>query len=246
MTAAIWHALEVTWPAAEVARVGPWLLRRGLGGGKRVSAAGAVDGWVPADIPMAEAAMTAWGQVPLFVLRAADAALDAALQDRGYRSVDPVTIYAGDVANIGEPAPSPLSSFAHWPGLRVTEVIWDEAGIGLARRAVMARVKGAKVVLLGRCGDRAAGVAFVATAGDIAMIHALEVLPDQRRRGVGRDMMRGAAIWARDQGAGTLALAVTDANVAARALYASLGMSAVEQYHYRAKDIEAGTHASQA
>lgn len=244
MTAAIWHALEATWPAAETARAGPWLVQRGLGGGKRVSATIAVDRWVPDDIPAAEGAMKAWGQSPLFVLRGQDGALDAELVGRGYGVVDPVTIYAGDVAQLVEPAPSPLSNFAHWPGLRVTEAIWDEAGIGAARRAVMARVAGPKAVLLGRHGDRAAGVAFVAAAGDVAMIHALEVLPEQRRCGVGRNMMRGAAIWARDQGARTLALAVTDANVAARGLYAFLGMRAVEHYHYRAKEIDTDTHAS--
>ncbi|MES2145648.1 MAG: GNAT family N-acetyltransferase [Pseudomonadota bacterium] len=243
MTAAIWAALEATWPAAETARVGPWLLRRGLGGGKRVSAASAAGQWLPDHISLAETAMKAWGQTSLFVLRGPEDPLDAVLGDRGYRLVDPVAIYAGDAGRLAEPAPEPLTSFAHWPGLRVTDVIWDAAGIGLARRAVMARVAGPKAVLLGRHGDRVAGVAFVSALGNVAMIHALEVAPDQRRRGVGRNLMRAAGVWAQAQGAATLALAVTDANLPARALYASLGMRAVEHYHYRAKDIDAGKHA---
>lgn len=244
MNTALWQALEATWPAAEVSRVGPWAIRRGLGGGKRVSATSVLSAWVPTDVALAEAAMADRGQYPLFVLRAADAGLDAALAVRGYEVIDPVTIYAGDVMAMTTPEPPPLTSFAHWPGLRVTEAIWHEAGIGPERQAVMSRVVGPKAVLLGRQGDRAAGVAFVAAAGDTAMIHALEVLPAMRRLGVGRNLMRGAAVWARAQGATTLALAVTDANVPARALYASLGMRAVEQYHYRAKDIDAETHAS--
>ena len=58
----IWQALEATWPAAEVTRVGPWTLRRGEGGGKRVSATEARAPWEPGDIPRAEAAMAALGQ----------------------------------------------------------------------------------------------------------------------------------------------------------------------------------------
>jgi N-acetylglutamate synthase len=32
-------AMEATWPPAATTRLGPWLLRDGKGGGKRVSAA---------------------------------------------------------------------------------------------------------------------------------------------------------------------------------------------------------------
>ncbi len=239
MTPALMAALATTWPAAEVMRVGPWVVRRGLGGGKRVSAASAVGPWRVDDIAIAEAAMAALGQPHLFVLSAADAGLDAALAAREYALVDPVTTYAAGAADLAAEPPSSLSCFAHWPGLRVTETIWDEAGIGPARRAMMARAAGAKAVLLGRTGDRAAGVAFVAVAGSIAVVHAVEVLADLRRLGVARNLMRGAAVWARDHGADTLALAVTDANLPARALYASLGMEAVGHYHYRVRQGDA-------
>ena len=67
------------------------------------------------------------------------------------------------------------------------------------------------------------------------MLHALEVAAPLRRAGLGRIMTRAAADWARRQGAETLALAVTDANVAANALYRDLGMQPVWHYHYRMK-----------
>ena len=67
------------------------------------------------------------------------------------------------------------------------------------------------------------------------MLHALEVLPHQRRKGVGVWMMRQAAYWAADQGAEELVVICTRANTGANALYASLGMRAVGQYHYRIK-----------
>ncbi|HRO11657.1 GNAT family N-acetyltransferase, partial [Amaricoccus sp.] len=78
-----------------------------------------------------------------------------------------------------------------------------------------------------------AGAAFVALAGPVAMMHALEVSPAARRRGLGARMTHAAADWARRQGAGTFALAVTRANTPARTLYAGLGMAEAGAYHYR-------------
>ena len=48
-----------------------------------------------------------------------------------------------------------------------------------------------------------------------------------------RPFCRAAGAWAQDNGAETLALLVTEANAGARALYASLSMGVVGQYHYR-------------
>jgi GNAT superfamily N-acetyltransferase len=97
----------------------------------------------------------------------------------------------------------------------------------------MDRVAGPKCAVLARSGDRSAGVAFVGVAGGEAMVHALHVLPAFRRRGSAANIMRAAALWAAEQGAGRLSLAVTQANEAANSLYAFLGMPIVGQYHYR-------------
>lgn len=224
---------EATWPAASVRRVGPWVIRDGQGGGQRVSAAGAAAGWTDADIPYAEAAMAALGQEALFVIWPEDAALDAALAARGYRVNDPVVAYAAPCAALAEPAPPFLTTFPQWPPLGIAAALWAEAGTGPARLAVMDRAQGPKCAILGRAGDRAAGVAYVACHGDLAMLHALEVAPQMRRQGVAHNILRAAAGWAQDQGAKTLALLVTEANAGARALYASLNMGVVGQYHYR-------------
>ena len=71
------------------------------------------------------------------------------------------------------------------------------------------------------------------------MLHAVEIVPDYRRQGAARTMLRGAAHWAQGQGADWLALAVTEANAPARALYERAGMQQVARYHYRQKS--AGT-----
>ena len=224
---------EATWPPANTHRHGPWLIREGRGGGQRVSAASAIGDWADADIPAAESAMRALGQSPLFVLRPSDSALDQALAARGYAHHDPVVAYAAAVADLAATEPPFLTSFPHWPPLAVARQIWEQGGISPARIAVMDRVTGPKTAILGRAGDRAAGVAFTAIHGNVAMLHALETAPDQRRKGCAHNILRASAIWARDNGAQTLALLVTERNTAARALYASMNMPIVGQYHYR-------------
>jgi hypothetical protein len=46
-------------------------------------------------------------------------------------------------------------------------------------------------------------------------------------------LTRAAAAWATGRGVPTLALAVTEGNAPARALYAGLGMAEAARYHYR-------------
>ncbi|NJM84708.1 MAG: GNAT family N-acetyltransferase, partial [Tabrizicola sp.] len=170
--------MEATWPPARSWRLGPFLLRDGAGGGKRVQAASCEGAWTDSDLAAAEAGMIA----PLFAIRAGDERLDAALAARGYRVIDPVLIYAAPVAALAGDLP-PLAAFPHWPPLAVARQIWAEAGIDLARMAVMGRVEGPKCAILARAGDRPAGVAFVAVSGAEAMLHALEVRSGMRRRG---------------------------------------------------------------
>ncbi len=171
---------------------------------------------------------------PLALIRATDQALDRALVAQGWGVVDPVVAYAAPVDGLTAELP-PLAAFPHWPPLAVAAAIWAEGGIGPARLAVMDRAAAPKAAILARHADRPAGVAFAALHGTDAMLHALEVCPALRRRGVGRTLLHAAANWAAAQGARHLALVVTAQNAAARALYARVGMQVVEHYHYRMK-----------
>ncbi len=74
-------------------QLGPWTIRDGQGGGKRVSAATAHSAVNDDDIAQAEVAMLDLGQTPLFMIRDGDAALDKLLETRGYSVVDPVEMY---------------------------------------------------------------------------------------------------------------------------------------------------------
>ncbi|MBV0913297.1 GNAT family N-acetyltransferase [Anianabacter salinae] len=225
--------MDATWCAARQWRDGPWTIRDGQGGGKRVSAATAEAPWTAADINTAETAMRALGQAPLFRVSPAEQDLDTALAARGYVILDPVVIYAMPVAKMAAEPIRRVSAFQIWPPLAIMRDLWAEGGIGPDRIAVMDRVAPPKTSILARERDRPAGVAFVARDGGRALIHAIEVTPELRRAGVGRNILRMACHWAAANGADWLGLAVTRANEGANALYASLGMVPVEQYHYR-------------
>ncbi len=225
--------VDGTWPAARYQALGPFQLREGQGGGSRVSAANALNPPTEADIDAAETAMLAMGQKRIFCLRPGDEALDSKLADRGYSVLDPVNIYTCPADLLADQPIPPVMVFSVWEPLEIMREIWSSAGIGPARQAVMARAKGPKTSLLLRHNDKPSGVAFVAMHEDVAMVHALEILPDHRRQGLGHWTMRAAAIWAQDKGAQNLGVICTKANNGANGLYRMLGMELAGEYHYR-------------
>ena len=232
----IYRAIEATWPPYKAVEAGPWVLREGAGGGKRVSAATARGAWdADVDLPAAEDAMRILGQDPLFMIRDGDQALDAELAQRGYRIVDPVNIYACPVWHLTDVPLPPVCVFTIWEPLAIMREIWAEGGIGPERLAVMQRAQGPRTGLFGRTQDKPAGVGFAAADEEIAMVHALEILPAFRRKGLGQWMMRGAAHWAADWGIEYLSVICTRSNSGANALYSGLGMHRIGHYHYRIK-----------
>ena len=165
----LYAVTEATWPPARAWRDGPWMLRDGAGGGKRVSAATAEGPVTADDIAIAEAGMRALGQPPLFMIREGDEALDAHLAERGYAIIDPVNLYVGPVAPLTQEPPARATAYAIWEPLEIQKDIWAEGGIGPARLAVMQRAEGPKTAILTRNGQHPAGVAYAALHGDIAM-----------------------------------------------------------------------------
>lgn len=222
------QALEATWPAVRTRDSGPWRLREGAGGGKRVSAASLI-GPLPADLQELDTEMAQ----PLVQVLKGQAALDRMLAKAGYQIKDRSQLYLGDMAPlVAMPLPR-LAALTSEEPLAIQREIWAEGGIGPARLAVMARVEGPRTTLLGRIEDRPVGTAFAAIHDGVVMVHAIEVLHAWRRKGVARNLMIGAAHWAAPLGARDIAVAVTEANAPARALYTELGMRLVGQYHYR-------------
>lgn len=230
--AALYAAIDGTWPAASIHTLGSWMLRDGQGGGKRVSAATAIAEAAVDDIRVAEDAMRRFGQCPLFMLRESDEILDEALAARAYRIVDPVNAYVAPVTALTDVPIPRVTAFAIWEPLAIMADIWAKGGIGPERLNVMGRAK-VKTGILARWNEKPAGTAFAAIHNGIAMVHAVEVLPHQRRQGVAGWIMRRAAFWAHENGAETLAVLCTDDNTAANQLYQRLGFRKLCGYHYR-------------
>lgn len=230
--ATLYQAIDATWPPLAIHEVPGWRVREGAGGGQRVSAATATIG-EPEIIAM-ETEQANLGQVPLVMIRSGEDALDRRLADAGYAIVDPVNLYLAPTERLLKDIP-PVTGFQiEWPPLAFQREIWSQAGIGTGRQAVMARAAD-KVSILGRTDDQLSGTAFAAKVKEIAMLHALEVVPALRRRKSAVHIMRTAAHWAQDAGAHWMAVLVTADNAPANALYTSLGMTVVGHYHYRKK-----------
>ncbi|MGH1353688.1 MAG: GNAT family N-acetyltransferase [Thalassovita sp.] len=231
----LYDVIDATWPAASTRAVGPWLIREGLGGGQRVSATIATGPVTADDLPLAEEAMQALNQPLLFQIRKGDEALDSLLEQNGYQIVDPVNLWVAKADDLATEFPPPVTAFHVWEPLAIQIDMWAGGGIGPGRIDVMKRAPHPKAALLGRLKDSPAGTAFVGVHGDTAMLHAIYVLPHQRKQGMARWFMRLAAFWARDNGTSFLSVVCTQDNTAANGLYSDLGMSLVGQYHYRKK-----------
>jgi GNAT superfamily N-acetyltransferase len=226
----LYEVIDQTWPAARRWTENGWTLRDGQGGGKRVSAASIAD--PGAEIAQAEDAMRAMGQKPLFMLRQGDDALDQALESREYRVVDPVNLYGLPIDKLTDIPIPPVTAFEIWEPLAIMLEIWAKGGVGPDRINVMHRAA-QKTAILSRWKEKPGGVAFAAIHDGICMVHAVEVLEHQRGMGVGKWMMRRAAIWAQAQGATQMAVLCTKANEPANRFYQGLGFVKMGDYHYR-------------
>lgn len=229
--ASVIGAVLATWPAEERATAGGFTLRRGAGGGNRASAATLDGPETTPDIGAAEAGMRAWGQRPVFMIRPGEAALEAELAGRGYEAYDHTLVLGAPAGPLAGADPE-RAFFGDMP-LRALADIWAAGGIGPERLAVMARTPAPKIYLLGRDGDRVAGAGFAALDKGRVVLHAVEVAPTARRRGIAAAMVRAAAAWGGERGAEGLLLAVTRTNEAAIALYRGLGFETAAAYRYR-------------
>lgn len=247
------EAQEATWPAAEIAELGPWRARFSRGGGRRVGSAR------PRDPEAASAqrpelleglsAIEAWyraREAPAY-LQFTDAqvsTLGAEVEARGWRAEAPTRFYSAPVADV---AARPLSTdrrpyLIHVKApLAAVDALWREDGISAGRRAVMARAKNG-AIWVARVDHRVGGAVFV-SVGDretpsprVAQIHGLYIAPWARRRQAAADLVSQAARWAETQGAAELSIDVLAENASARALYERIGCVEAGGYVYYRKE----------
>lgn len=229
----LYHVIDVTWPAETVTDTAAFRIRRAPGAGGRVNAASLLGDGDPGQGAVDAAVAEIASGPRLFQIRDQDQALDARLAAMGYGIADPVTFYLAPAADLAARDLPRVCAFTLWEPLAIQIDIWERGHIGPARRAVMDRADCPKTSILGRLNDSPAAAAYVGLAGDIAMLHALTVLPHQRQQGMGGHAMTAAARWTVAQGGRWLSLVVAQDNLAGNALYASLGMTPVGSYHYR-------------
>ena len=227
------RAFESTWPSAEYADAGGFRVGRGQGGGGRVGSARTLGpDWQADAIAEIAEIQRGWGEAPLFRVADDDLALQDRLTAQGFSHGTPTAVLAATCATLAERPLPRLSAFEIWPPLAIQTDIWSAGNIPESRQAVMRRVALPHTALLGRVQDRAAGAAFVALDGPVAMVHAIEIAPGFRRKGLATWLVRKAAEWAQDNGATRLGLAVSRANTGARALYDRMGFAEIGGYAY--------------
>jgi ribosomal protein S18 acetylase RimI-like enzyme len=78
-------------------------------------------------------------------------------------------------------------------------------------------------ILVARAGGRIVGAAMTGHDGHRGALYYLGVDPDQRRGGIGRELVRAAEAWCRSRGAPKVNLLVRSENQAVLAFYAALG-----------------------
>ncbi len=230
----LFDAIDATWSPYAFHNVEGWLIREGAGGGQRVSAATRLPNTQGIKISSAVAKMVSLDQTPLFMIRNTDADLDTKLQALGYEIIDPVVILVAQTDKLlrNLPIATQEIQLLDVPN-QDTKSIWAAGGIDRGRLNVMARVKTPKTIL---SADKM-GVAFAAAYKDIAMVHAVEVASDHRRKGIANTMMYKACQWAKDQNCDWVAVLTVRANIPARTLYENLGMVEAAAYHYRRKNL---------
>ncbi|MEM1374480.1 MAG: GNAT family N-acetyltransferase [Pseudomonadota bacterium] len=235
-TREIAEAVWVTWPGEATVDGGAFTLRRSGDDSRRSRAATANRAVSDAEIATAAQTMRSWGQPAMFWVPGDAPDFEAQLSALGCTSHDASWYYVAPVSMLAARTPPRVSTFEIWEPLAIMADIFAATGTSRDRQGVMARAQCPKTTIFGRVDAKPAGVAYVGAHGPLAMVHALGVLPEHRRKGLAAHMMAQTAIWAAGQGCTQIGLAVGQANAAACALYASLGMEAVGHYHYRTKE----------
>lgn len=232
------------WPAAEIVDIDGWRLRATGGVTRRANSAWtiAATGTLSIDerIARAEAFYSARHLPPCFHVApiSQPVGLDSALASRGYVLDAPVSIQvtALDQIKIADER----------DGLRceVSERYSDDwlwlstkrgrfGDVTEVYRGILDRLDGRTGFALVRCGDEPIAIGLSVIDGAWAGFFNMLTMPEARRRGAARQVLRGLSRWAGTRGASRAYLQVERAAVGAMALYAGLGFEELYGYHYR-------------
>jgi ribosomal protein S18 acetylase RimI-like enzyme len=226
------------WPGVETEPLGDWTMHAAGGFTSRANSVvtGGACG-LPLDQALARA--SAWygaRGLPLQLQLLADDPLDAELAARGWTAVRPALTQTAPLAPLVDDAAAAGVVLTRDPGAawlsryrRATDPAHAEAALAVLRGgpslwfATVPAPGGGAPAAIGRC----------VVEGRWAGFAAVEVAPEQRRRGLAGSVMAALARAAADEGADLAYLQVEPDNEAAIRLYARLGFGTAYRYHYR-------------
>lgn len=228
------------WPGIEMAEQGSWVLRAANGYTQRANSVQPLDPADDEDLEARIAQVRDWyaarRQPPIFRMTPlASPALARFLDEAGWSAVDHSCSLGMEMPDVEADARGVIVDPFGEPYLDTQRTILGYAEERVQRlvalmRAVVVPMVG--VVLYSEAGA-AVATSLWAVADGVAVTGNVGTDGAQRRKGFGAAMMRTGLAWARAQGATTAALNVVADNVAARALYASLGYRWMFDYVYR-------------
>ncbi len=247
LAAPVERAGLASWPAASEQFLDGLLLRFSEGYTRRANCASAYTAGAMAladRIATCEAFFVAHALPPVFRLISAwpQPALDAALAEQGYALGDRthvLTVGLADSAGLGGSAPfwrqgdasswveaySQVSGMSPWQHDPLLRILRD--------------IKGERLLCGLGCVEQPLACGLGVVEGGLLGLFDIAVRPDCRGRGYGRTLVTAMLSLGRACGARVAYLQVTEANVAARSLYYSLGFAELYQYWYRQKPTPA-------
>lgn len=238
------RAMLTSWPALSTAFDGDWVIRLADGVTKRsnsVTCLGDDDVDLDDRIDHVVRFFRERGLPAIFRLSPLAApALDARLEQRGWRRFDETIVMTADLDDIearteGAPdvhvdiAPSPdrawIASCFRLDGADTSDLVTLETILKrLVPSAGYGRIEG---------DDRLDALALMVVDRELAGLFEVLTVKERRRQGLARTVLRQLYSWSRDQGATTGWLAVVADNLPAMRLYEDLGFHEVYRYHYR-------------
>jgi GNAT superfamily N-acetyltransferase len=173
--------------------------------------------------------------------------LDDVLAVRGYDPCAHSQVQTASLRRLLQTLP-PLQLFPHFE-LEVAEE-FDEAWFELycraegldggaqgVRRTILAQIGPLHGFVTLRCAGAPAAVGLGVVENGWLGIFCMATLPEFRRQGAARGILRTLAIWARLYEAQRAYLQVMDDNAAGLGLYAAAGFQPAYHYHYRQKRL---------
>ena len=238
-TATFERAGLAAWPGIEVEWDGAWVRRAAGGYTKRANSLQCFDVSDGDNVEARLDAAQAWfaaRELPVVVRTTplASGALNAALDARGWATVDHSHLYA---MPLGEHEPDPegrLFELLDPEFLAAQQELrgYSDANVARLRALLAVMAVPATGVVVYRDGQ-AVATGLMAIGEGIVVTGNVITDTTRRRQGLAAAMMRTGLAWAKEAGATVAALNVQADNPAAKALYGSLGYAYQYDYTYR-------------